>query len=454
MRGINDQDGHFLAGFIDAEGCFQITANNGGTAWVCALTLSQRDDDADLLVDLQARTGLGHLRHTPARHTSMPQITWRIQRRRDCLCLAELLERFPLRGRKRMEAEMWTRAVRELDRSSCPERLPQFASELRSLKRYVNLVGSPHAPPPLDEDLISYFGGFFTGEGHLQLSDGRCRVATRLRDDDRPLLEGLASATGLGKLYSAPRDGRTAPSVVWLIHRRDQLAPAVRLLERAGLRGRKAKEFAHWRVGALEFADALASQRRPRRSVISDAAAAVRTARRYRTGSPAPTPCHGERQAQRCVDSLRAAAEITPGPLTVTAYSAHRRANPHWPARNAVAKAFGSWSQALDAAGLGDRRARRQYSARPEPPHFTDQEVTQRHAQITRVASAVLRLADRHGRMPTVHEYLAWRTEHDRSLPYLSKVYDLFPGGWSSVTKLARGWAPARTPGVRPGAHR
>jgi hypothetical protein len=76
--------------------------------------------------------------------------------------------------------------------------------------------------------------------------------------------------------------------------------------------------------------------------------------------------------------------------------------------------------------------------------------LTRRHAEITQVAAAVLRLAGSRGRMPTVHEYLAWRTEHDRSLPYLSKVYDLFPGGWSSVTKVAQNWAPLRSPGATP----
>lgn len=321
------QDGHFVAGFIDAEGCFRIRANNGGAAWACTFGLALRDDDADLLVELQTLTGLGHLRLVPARGTSMPQVLWTIQRRSDCLRLAEILEQFPLRGRKRMEAETWTRAVRELNRDPNPERLPQLASEIRSLKRYVNPVSTPRTPSRFDDDLASYFGGFFTGEGHLYLGGGTCRVVTRLRDDDRPLLGDLAAATGLGQLYPSPRCGRTAPSVAWLIHRRDQLADAVSLLERAGLRGRKAKEFALWRPAALELAAAHAQRRRPQKSVVSDAAAAVHDARRYRPGSDAPAPYHRERQAERCVEALRATAQETPGALTVTAYSALRKAH-------------------------------------------------------------------------------------------------------------------------------
>src|SRR3954447_20445743 len=131
MSDILSRDGHFLAGFIEAEGCFQITANNGGAAWACVFTLGLRDDDAELLVELHALTGLGHLRPKPAFGTSMPQILWTIQRRSDCLRLAEILEQFPLRGRKSMEAEVWTRAVRELEHNPNPAGLPQLASEIR-----------------------------------------------------------------------------------------------------------------------------------------------------------------------------------------------------------------------------------------------------------------------------------------------------------------------------------
>lgn len=40
--GLSDVDGHALAGFIEAEGCFTITPNNGGRNWKCAMSLVQR----------------------------------------------------------------------------------------------------------------------------------------------------------------------------------------------------------------------------------------------------------------------------------------------------------------------------------------------------------------------------------------------------------------------------
>ena len=48
-QGVDDIDGHALAGFIEAEGSFSIAANNGGRSWLCGMSLNQRADDADLL---------------------------------------------------------------------------------------------------------------------------------------------------------------------------------------------------------------------------------------------------------------------------------------------------------------------------------------------------------------------------------------------------------------------
>src|SRR3954452_4254461 len=98
MGALQAHDGHFLAGLIDAEGCFQLRAVNGGANWSCDLSLALRDDDAKLLVELHELTGLGTLKNVPARATSRPQVSWSIQRRPECQKLAGLLERFPLRG--------------------------------------------------------------------------------------------------------------------------------------------------------------------------------------------------------------------------------------------------------------------------------------------------------------------------------------------------------------------
>jgi hypothetical protein len=447
MTAISARDGHFLAGLIEAEACFQIRPNNGGANWACNFMLALRRDDAGLLSELHERTKLGAISAKPARANSKPQAVWAIHRRAECLRLAELLEEFPLRGRKSREVEVWATAVRELDRTPRPDALPQLAAEIRSLKRYVNSSGGEERPaPPLDNGLVAYLGGLFTGEGHLSLSGLKPRVALKLRADDRPLLEDLSTATGLGRLYSASERGRDSPSVTWLIYRHDQLTDAASLLRRARLRGRKARDFALWRPAALEVAGAAAAGRRADTSVMSRAHDALQEGRQYKPVTDLDARSPRERQAERCVRALRRAASATSGHVTVTAYSHQRREHPDWPNRDTITRVFGTWSEALSAAGLAARCGGRARVGKRDPGEFTLAELERRRVMRRRVVAVVARLAVEHGGAPGIHDYLAWRTEHDASLPCLAKVYDLFPGGWSSVVaRLKAPRSPART---------
>ncbi len=90
-QGVDDVDGHALAGFIEAEGSFSISVNNGGRSWLCGMSLNQRADDADLLCDIVLVTGLGRLYAVPARRTSRPQVVWSIASKVECRELARLL---------------------------------------------------------------------------------------------------------------------------------------------------------------------------------------------------------------------------------------------------------------------------------------------------------------------------------------------------------------------------
>jgi hypothetical protein len=110
-QGLGELDGHALAGFIEAEASFAIVPNNGGRTWTCAMTLNQRDDDADMLLDIVRVTGLGRLHAVPARRTSRPQVVWSVGSKLECRQLVGLLRRFPLRGRKRREFAVWAAAV-------------------------------------------------------------------------------------------------------------------------------------------------------------------------------------------------------------------------------------------------------------------------------------------------------------------------------------------------------
>ena len=138
-------------------------------------------------------------------------------------------------------------------------------------------------------------------------------------------------------------------------------------------------------------------------------------------------------------DVLRQAAESTNGALTSTTYTTARGMNPSWPNCDTIARAFGSWAAALEAAGLGDRRSGRSRSAAERVPRdFTDAELAERAAARQRVLSVVGELTTPiAGRRPTVHQYLAHRAATDLTLPSLNRLYNLFPDGWHSVLKQA-----------------
>jgi hypothetical protein len=160
-------------------------------------------------------------------------------------------------------------------------------------------------------------------------------------------------------------------------------------------------------------------------------------ARWYRPGPDFETPSRRQRLNERYIRALRDAANAATGPLTATKYEAFRRDNPQLPNRNTLARVFGGWRQALAAAGLSDRCGPRRGPTGLVLELSSWDAFRRQQDDSRRIVEVVARLRADAGRPPTVHEYLAWRIANDKTLPCLSKVYDLFPGGWSSVKAVA-----------------
>jgi hypothetical protein len=135
-QGLSAFDCHALAGFVDAEGSFAIQTNNRGRSWACSMTVAVRLDDGDSLVDLCRSTGLGHVSKLSARRGSRPQACWRIGSKRECVQLARLLTRFPLRARKRRDFEIWSGAVERWAASPYDIRRDQGVARLQSAARF------------------------------------------------------------------------------------------------------------------------------------------------------------------------------------------------------------------------------------------------------------------------------------------------------------------------------
>lgn len=106
--------GHWLAGLADGEGCFGIYPSNRGYPgfrFLFAVTL--RADDERLLEECRDITGCGSVgTNGPAKPGQSPCLTWRVTALGDCMLIARIFEKYPLRSRKAEAFEIWARALR------------------------------------------------------------------------------------------------------------------------------------------------------------------------------------------------------------------------------------------------------------------------------------------------------------------------------------------------------
>jgi hypothetical protein len=112
---MNGAFGHWLAGFIDGEGCFQIVRQSGpGTVgFFCQFDISVRADDVAILREAQARTGLGTVKSLTPRGVKAwnPSARWICKSKADAVGLCELLDTYPLRAKKAADYAVWREAV-------------------------------------------------------------------------------------------------------------------------------------------------------------------------------------------------------------------------------------------------------------------------------------------------------------------------------------------------------
>ena len=167
---------------------------------------------------------------------------------------------------------------------------------------------------------------------------------------------------------------------------------------------------------------------------MDDLIADFRAARVYRPGHlPAQPALQRRPPTADILAILRRWADREPGRLSSGRYAAVRESG--WPTRNTIARRFGSWEAALQAAGLGDRVA-----SRPEV-----REARLRGGAASREARAeqlrervltTLRFAvniDGYGTLPTAMQFFRWRLINAPATPTQATVYRLFPGGWPAV---------------------
>ena len=116
---VPDDFGHWLAGFVDGEGCFLILVKTGDRCIWCQLQIHLRDDDKNILHQIKEITGVGNIdkrsnqRRRDEGILEWNAITWRVQRIGDIIhVIIPLFEKYPLRAKKRRDFVLWARAAR------------------------------------------------------------------------------------------------------------------------------------------------------------------------------------------------------------------------------------------------------------------------------------------------------------------------------------------------------
>lgn len=128
----------WLSGFIDGEGSFNICKQSANQSYDVRMTIKLRDDDLAILEKCQARIG-GRLNFFTPKNGSKPQVTLYVSSTADCKRVISILDRFPLRAKKKKDYIVWKQAVllREqvTRRKGCKEINAPLYTQLEQLRQ-------------------------------------------------------------------------------------------------------------------------------------------------------------------------------------------------------------------------------------------------------------------------------------------------------------------------------
>jgi Homing endonuclease associated repeat len=329
---------------------------------------------------------------------------------------------------------VWTESAGDARRAE----LRRLKAELAAARRFGGGSGSA-TPFASRKQLLGYISGFVCAEGSFGMSRNRPGFSVHLRQDDEPLVRLLAANTGLGNVTTHRPAAPLNPSVAWKVTARAELAELRDLLWAGDLTGRKLREMDAWGAAVDEMCRGVQSGVSPRRAVLATAAARLRDLRAYRPSEGRELlRLPGRDVRAEALAALAAWARVTPGRLPATAYMKWRREHRDAPARNTIAREFGSWHRALEAAGLSDRAAASAATVAARHSGGIEARAARRDAQREQVIAWVLRFEREHGRLPRAMEFFRWRLDSAVDAPSQRTVYHLFPGGWAEVLERVR----------------
>lgn len=142
---------YWLMGLIDGEGHFGIKRQRGGsgsTSHVPFFALKMRADERRALEYIRRELGIGQLQEEPNRQPN-PMVKWVVQTKPDCQRLVDVIDKYGLRAKKRMDFAIWRQAVCEWTNRPRGNRWhgPADDSRMIELKQRIELVRTYVDPP-------------------------------------------------------------------------------------------------------------------------------------------------------------------------------------------------------------------------------------------------------------------------------------------------------------------
>ena len=107
---VDEAFGHWIAGFVDGEGCFFMAPVNRPGGYRPSFALSVRADDDEIVHAVRDALDAGRVHYYTA-STGSRIVRWSVQAQKDCQRLVEFFEQFPLRAKKQADLKTWRKAV-------------------------------------------------------------------------------------------------------------------------------------------------------------------------------------------------------------------------------------------------------------------------------------------------------------------------------------------------------
>ncbi len=138
----------WFAGFVAADGCFYSVLEKGSSWPQPRFMIHLRDDDLDIILEIQDRLGVGRIYSKPSyRKGDSPAVQLQVAHSDDLIKLIAIFDKYPIRAKKQRDYVIWRELV-SLLRSNRDtrdrERIQYLHRKLRFIKQYDSeAVGLP-----------------------------------------------------------------------------------------------------------------------------------------------------------------------------------------------------------------------------------------------------------------------------------------------------------------------